>query len=231
MQGNITSYWIDHFETLLLLCSHIPHVWTLRSPKYLRYLPPWGNQQLSVTHNLSPLLTLALLHAMCICTIYSLYLGKICCFNFFFPPGKISTAYASTSGSTDGENFFLQWKSWRIQPNDVISKPTFQVTLTVMSIPAHPLWQPMITILGLGFHCCMPLCATASQDSLHWIVTSFPALKNSSSEISIASNRTDAKTQQEQFLCQSKNLLLQVNSWLSFISWDGSLLEGDEEPL
>lgn len=75
--------------------------------KWLPHLPPWDNQPFSVTYNLSPLLTLALLHAMCICTIYSHCLGKKCCLNV--PPisGKISTACVVTRGSTDGENNFL----------------------------------------------------------------------------------------------------------------------------
>lgn len=77
---------------------------------------------------------------------------------------------------------------------------------------------PAATIWGLGtqrsFPCSTALRTTASPDPLHWTGTSFPALKNSSSDVSIASNRRGAKMKEQQFLCWSKNLLLQVKSWL-----------------
>lgn len=64
----------------------------------------------------SPVLTLALLHAACICTIYSLYLGKICSLSSPTAPRRPSMAYVTTSGSTCGEKktkqtTFLQSKS------------------------------------------------------------------------------------------------------------------------
>lgn len=91
---------------------------------------------------------------------------------FFFVFGKISMAYVITSGSTDGQNIFLQWKSWRIEPNNGISKPSGSLTMT--AIPAHLLCQPSTKDYNCGsqhakesFHCSTALCATTSQDSLH----------------------------------------------------------------
>lgn len=72
-------------------------------------------------------------------------------------------------------------------------------SLTTTAFPAHLLWQPSTGDYSFGsqhtkesFHCSIALCAT-KEDSLHWISTSFPALKSSSSEVKLASNRTDAK--------------------------------------
>lgn len=70
---------------------------------------------------------------------------------FFFVFGKISMAYVITSGSTDGQNIFLQWKSWRIEPNQGISKPSgslwpwLQSLLTCFASQA-----PRITIVDLS---------------------------------------------------------------------------------
>lgn len=183
MQRNTMSYWMDHFETILPVCSHMPRVWVLWSPngesEYLTYqTTTFSYLQFKSTSD----------SGIASCNVHLHHLQSLSrenlLFEWFFSPGKISIAYVITSGSTDGRNIFLQWKSWRIEPNHVISKPTFQVTLAMTAIPAHPLWQPSTNDYNFGsrhakesFHCSMALCATTSQDSLHWIVTSFPALK------------------------------------------------------
>lgn len=170
--------------------------------KRVPHLSSWGKEPLSVTYNLSPLPTLALLHTTCICTTYSLYLGKICCLNFFvFPqerypwhvPSPAAPLMVKTSFSSENHK----------ESTQIMSLMTSLVTLTMTAISAHLLAQPSTNDYNFGsqhakgtFHRSMTLRATTERDSSHWIVTSFPTLKNSSSEVSIASNRRDAKTKE-----------------------------------
>lgn len=54
---------------------------------------------------------------------------------------------------------------------------------------------------------------------------------NSSTGVNLAPNMRCVKMKELQFLRQLKNLLVQINSLLSFIAWDSSLLERDMQPL
>lgn len=99
---------------------------------------------------------------------------------------------------------------------------------SLSTFPAHLLWQPSTSDYSLGsqhtkesFHC-----STDKETALDFSFISSP--KSSSSEVSLASNRTDVKMKEYQFLCQLKNLHFQANSWLSFLSWACSPLEGEE---
>lgn len=125
MQINKRSYWIDHFETILPVCSHIPHIWMLWSPNgkkastsliLLGQRTTFSYLQLKSTSD-SGIAS----HNVHLHHLQSLSRENLLFELFCFPPGKISMACTITSGSTDGENIFLQWKSQRIDPNHVIN--------------------------------------------------------------------------------------------------------------
>lgn len=178
-----------------------------------------GNPQLPVPSNLSPWITLALLHA--VCTIFS-YPGKIYCLKFACTQEQYPYRVSS---------LVLHWW-WVSFSSDNHEEPNWTVPCqrsgSLSTFPAHLLWQPSTSDYSLGsqhtkesFHC-----STDKETALDFSFISSP--KSSSSEVSLASNRTDVKMKEYQFLCQLKNLHFQANSWLSFLSWACSPLEGEE---
>lgn len=116
------------------------------------------------------------------CNVHHLLLARkkfIVWFFFFFPQERYPYHVSSPAAPLMVKSFSSENHE---ESNQIVSCQCPK-SLATTAFPAHLLWQPSSSNYNFGsqhtkesFHCSTALCAT-KKDSLHWISTSFPALK------------------------------------------------------